>query len=391
MRVPTPTRWTLLNLLIVCGLAGCATGRSADPATRPPAGRSNETKVAEANSYVLLRPTASGPQIELPPDLMAQHAGSLVEPIYELCLDFPNLSGSSERPTRSSAPAALTKVRPAPGLPGADAAIESGLRALKWSVVSSRPPDQLKAGPFCWLQHLRFAIPAPSEIVPGAAFSHRTLKGAEPHLPASVRLAHSGETLDASYHVCLDRESGRVKDIKTLIGIPGADADLMDLLRTWTWHVELPPEFKRPLCFTQDFQFVIPGEPDNESIWLAGTADAPPYKLAILPAIISVVSKEPAAPPASSAPAVTVKKQLLYNPLPHLPDSLKAQYVDDLVLGTYKICIGLDGSVSSVDHILPIFGATQSIHKTLSSWRFAPVPIPLCYIQILEFQVGRTR
>ena len=387
----TPTR-TLLALLSLCGLSGCATGRSANPATQTPASQSSATGVVAANSYVLLRPTASGPPIELPTDIVAQHAGSLVEPIYELCLDFPSTSGSSERPSMGSALAALTKVRPAPGLPAADAAIESGLRALKWSVVSSRPPEQLKAGSFCWLQHLRFAIPAPSEIVPGAAFSHRILKGAEPHLPVSVRLAHPGQTLDASYHICLDRESGQVKDVKTLVSIPGADADLIDLLRTWTWHVELPPDLKRPLCFTQDFQFVIPRETDNESIWLAGTAEAPPYKLAILPAIISVVNKEPAAPPSkSSAPPILVKKELLYNPLPHLPDSLKAQYVDDLVRGAFKICIGLDGSVSSVEPILPIFGAMQSIDKTLSSWRFAPVPIPICYLQILEFQVGRGR
>lgn len=369
----------MLALVGFCSLSGCTTGRS------------GVTVVSQPERYVLIRPTGSGRQLELPPDILAQHEGSLLEPVYELCLDFPTVSQSSESPNRSSAPAAMTTVRATPGLPGADVAIEGGLRAWKWSVFSSRPLTQLGRGPFCWRQRLRFAVPAASEIVSGPAFAHRMIKGAEPHLPLNVRLAHAGEALDASYRVCLDREHGQIQNIETEVGIPGADTDIIEQLRTWAWHVELPPEHSGPICWTQDFQFVIPGERDDELIWLAGTVAAPPYKLAFLPAILSVDTKAPArslqAP--SSGPPITIKKQLLYGPSPHLPDSLKARYLDDLVIGTYKICIGPDGAVRSVEPILPIFGATKAIVNTLSSWRFAPLPVPICYLQFLEFHVDR--
>lgn len=162
--------------LLVSGLSACASNPEvAKPAPgRPP--------VASPESFVLLRPMAHGPQITLPADIVAHNAGSLLEPIYELCLDFASAPKAPEPRGQTGAPATLTAVRPTPGLPGADAAIEAGLRAWQWSVVSSRPLTQLSVGLFCWQQRLRFAVPGVNEVVPGPVFSHRQVKGADPHL-----------------------------------------------------------------------------------------------------------------------------------------------------------------------------------------------------------------
>jgi len=70
-----------------------------------------------------------------------------------------------------------------------------------------------------------------------------------------------------------------------------------------------------------------------------------------------------------------------------LPDVVKAQRRGSVVTGSYKVCIGQSGSISSVDVVSGIPGADDSIVSTLRGWRYKPQAIPICFIQFFEFQV----
>jgi hypothetical protein len=56
-----------------------------------------------------------------------------------------------------------------------------------------------------------------------------------------------------------------------------------------------------------------------------------------------------------------------------------------MVMGAYKMCIGLDGSISDVDVVTSIAGADDSIVEVLRTWRYKPQQIPVCFIQNLQF------
>jgi len=98
--------------------------------------------------------------------------------------------------------------------------------------------------------------------------------------------------------------------------------------------------------------------------------------------------EEPKPPPKPKVvPAILIKKDVLSQDWPHLPDVVKAQRRGTTVPGTYKVCIAQSGSISSVDVLSGIPGADDTIVSTIRTWRYKPQAIPICFIQAFEFQV----
>ncbi len=99
--------------------------------------------------------------------------------------------------------------------------------------------------------------------------------------------------------------------------------------------------------------------------------------------------EEPKPPPKPKVvPAILIKKDKISSgDDPHLPDVVKAQRRGSVVTGSYKVCIGKEGTISSVDVVSSIPGADESIVSTLRGWRYKPQNIPICFIQFLEFHI----
>jgi hypothetical protein len=55
------------------------------------------------------------------------------------------------------------------------------------------------------------------------------------HLPEFVQKANQGRKVIGTYKYCVNRD-GHVYDVTTIGSIAGADAALMDTIRTWTFH-----------------------------------------------------------------------------------------------------------------------------------------------------------
>jgi serine/threonine protein kinase len=75
-----------------------------------------------------------------------------------------------------------------------------------------------------------------------------------PHLPDGVKsLLQSAQQSDARFvgKVCINNE-GRVYDVKVLSGIPGADNDIVNTLKTWQYKAQ-----PVSVCFVANFDFAI--------------------------------------------------------------------------------------------------------------------------------------
>lgn len=72
---------------------------------------------------------------------------------------------------------------------------------------------------------------------------------------------------------------------------------------------------------------------------------------------------------------------------PHLSAEVKTLHPCENLTGSYKVCVAPDGKISSVTVAQGIPGADEQIMTSLKSWVYRPQPIPLCFIQFLEFQI----
>lgn len=95
----------------------------------------------------------------------------------------------------------------------------------------------------------------------------------------------------------------------------------------------------------------------------------------------------PPPPKPKLVPSILIKKDKLSGDDPHLPDPVKAQHAGGVVTGSYKVCIGSEGTIASVEVRQGIEGADAAIIATLKTWRYKPQPIPICFIQLFEFHI----
>lgn len=193
------------------------------------------------------------PEIE-PPPLYAL----LLRPAY-----LPPAPAVPARPrpeprkvTAPSRPRAAVLTQPRP-----DRAVSAPTRAEPEDTTetgSPDPPDGLPPGPEGDPPPGPAAPPAPPPPPPPAPrkvpvflIRKQQLSGADPHLPLQVKLQHRGQTLTGAYLVCIDK-SGQVSGVTTLTSIPGADEEIIQTLRAWTYKQQVIP-----VCFAQNFEFVV--------------------------------------------------------------------------------------------------------------------------------------
>ncbi len=72
---------------------------------------------------------------------------------------------------------------------------------------------------------------------------------------------------------------------------------------------------------------------------------------------------------------------------PTLPADLVAAARGKVLEGTYKLCIAPNGSVKSVVPVVSIAGADKAIIATLSTWKFPALPVAICKLQKLSFEI----
>lgn len=162
-----------------------------------------------------------------------------------------------------------------------------------------------------------------------------------------------GKSLSAVYRMCY-KPDGSVSTVEKVRTIDGADAQISAALRQHRIQ-----EVQVPLC---TFQSVVLSGP-------AGPAsDSPPLAQGIVPAML-------------------IHKQALHRPDPHLPDEVKALYRGGVVKGSYKICLKEDGLISSADPVNGIADADEAIVRVVLDWRFKPIAVPICFLQLFEFHI----
>lgn len=82
---------------------------------------------------------------------------------------------------------------------------------------------------------------------------------------------------------------------------------------------------------------------------------------------------------------VTMSKYKINGEFPQLPDSIKVQLRCKAANASYKICVGIDGNVNSVEAIQGIPMAGALIMQFLRKWRYKTQAIPLCFVQPFDF------
>lgn len=112
---------------------------------------------------------------------------------------------------------------------------------------------------------------------------------------------------------------------------------------------------------------------------LAGCASAPQ------PARADAVATVGSQLPAPSAQARSLRLERLAGELPHLSPQQRLLNQGGAVAGTYRMCVGPQGQVTSVTPQLGIPGADMDVARALSSWRYRPVPVPVCFTEQVRF------
>ena len=98
-------------------------------------------------------------------------------------------------------------------------------------------------------------------------------------------------------------------------------------------------------------------------------------------------------PAAKQAPAAIPLHMLagaiepIHSDDPTLPADLVAAARGKVLEGTYKLCIATSGNVKSVVPVIGIAGADKAIIAVLSTWKFPTLPVAICKLQKLSFEI----
>jgi protein TonB len=90
------------------------------------------------------------------------------------------------------------------------------------------------------------------KTVPQFVLSASKLNAPDPHLPDWFRNQHAGQTVRGTYRVCI-RQDGRVSDVYSIAGIPGADQAVIETVKSqWMFKPQ-----GLPVCAPWVFVFKI--------------------------------------------------------------------------------------------------------------------------------------
>lgn len=122
-------------------------------------------------------------------------------------------------------------------------------------------------------------------------------------------------------------------------------------------------------------------------------AGPPAEVVAALPAPPKV-TPQPAPPPEHESRPEPIPLQVLagaIEPLhaddPTLPDQVLLASRGKVLQGSYKLCIAADGKVQSVTPVVGIEGVDRCVVETLKTWQFPKLPVLLCKLQTLRFEI----
>jgi hypothetical protein len=211
-----------------------------------------------------------------------------------------------------------------------------------------------------------------------------------------------------TYDLCVDRRTGRLRDVH----LPGKPVDWDDAfaiaLRKWRWGVvtSLPVsgvncwrERFGPAYDEEDGELGVRAEPAlplryfSAGKWWDQVSDVPDpedgdetlaavnvsetdgvrYVLAV-----PQLTVEDSSPFASAEATPAGEPKLVKGELPHLPRWLGPRYRNTALQVVYSVCVDLKGKVDSVAPIVPILGANGVLMDALRSWQFAPPEEPMC-------------
>lgn len=251
--------------------------------------------------------------------------------------------------------------------PGADAEIRTSLHRWRFAARDS---------PACTVQTFEFEIGSPSKgprctqplFRARDYLAQRFVTGEALRWPAAT--SQPTQTHTGVYRLCVDSE-GQVTGAWPVRSLMGADASIIAALRTWRYK-----PLALPACTFEYIQYA-----DGElHLWPQGPASPPPGQA-------DTPTAAAGSPKAKVVPSILIKKDKLAGADPHLPDLVKARFLGQVVTGSYKVCMTTDGVVSSVDPLWSIQDADESIITTLLQWRYKPQPLPICFIQFLEYHI----
>jgi hypothetical protein len=197
---------------------------------------------------------------------------------------------------------------------------------------------------------------------------------AAPTAPAAVTVAESENDHApdsgpvAVYRVCVGTD-GNLQSLEALRTVPGHEKELEERLRAMPFRPQ-----PVPTCVAM--RVVLEG-PRTPAVAAATSDDG-----------------SPAAPVATTkfknVPAHAFDAELAERPMPHLPDEVKLEHINQELVFLAKVCAGSDGRISTISIIQGIPGANEAIIGTLRQWRLrSPLPgVGICTLQKFVFTVN---
>jgi hypothetical protein len=291
--------------------AACATAP-------PPKNPSPSPPIAERASVSPLRLSGDGPSA--PPNLGPP--GTVVEATYRVCLDDHGR---------------VNFVAPAPGLAAVDELAMTALRRWSWFIVTS---DER----VCFMTPVRLSVPSASRMLRQASSGvHAQLAfGPPPRTPPWVASRYAGKIIAASYKVCIG-DDGMIQTVRPIAGVRGADDALIATLRASRWDLVVGPLAQAPYCFAApmrlDFTNATPGD-------LPSPMTPHPSMVPTIEPGVSVVIRIRA----------ELKRHDVYvtSDSPEIDRSVQSS--GGHLFARYLRCVNSDGTVASVDPILPLPG-----------------------------------
>lgn len=321
----------------------------------------------------------------LPDEVKRRHAGTVLRPTYRICV------------LAAGRPDQAVFVEPRPGFAPLDDAVRKILTSGNWEVLYSspaRPP----ARPLCWDEPLEIPVPGRSVITttPGSVRSRQWL-GEKPRTPPDLLALLVGRSLSASYTICLDRSTGYIRSVAQHgDGLPTLFDTVRNVLYSWTWVAEAPPELSE-ICFPETFELRVAPSSRDQELFPVPVLRHIPYgagQVALLAPIIGPLFRraETVAGDVENAGCLCSLSSKrpparLQGEVPHLPEWLKLRLHQQTVLGTYIVCADAEGRVTQVVGVLPVSGADDRVRATMEDWRFTATGKGWCRRETLQWIV----
>lgn len=189
--------------------------------------------------------------------------------------------------------------------------------------------------------------------VPTVEIAHERQGAPLPPLPEAART----QTVRVSYRVCAEPASGRVREVKPILGDAAADPILVPALQAAVFKLKSADEV---VCFLENLALA----PDGGT-W---QAQAQPYL--------------PAGPEHESQPGEAQ---------PQIPEEAQRRLVGPAgrsVVGLFKLCVpAAGGTPESVTSVVSVPGGDDAITAALRTWRYRGGPARACWIEPLLFNL----